>query len=35
VLEVLPALLRRLEEDGLRAVTLPQALQPARVESAA
>lgn len=35
VLEVLPALLRRLDEDGLRAVTLPEALQPGRAETRA
>ncbi|MBX3622725.1 MAG: polysaccharide deacetylase family protein [Rhizobacter sp.] len=33
VLEVLPALLHRLHDEGLRAVTLPQAMQPARAES--
>jgi peptidoglycan/xylan/chitin deacetylase (PgdA/CDA1 family) len=33
VLEVLPQLLQRLEQAGLRAVTLPQALLPGRTES--
>jgi peptidoglycan/xylan/chitin deacetylase (PgdA/CDA1 family) len=34
-LEVLPLLLRRIEQAGLRTVTLPQAMQPARVEAQA
>ena len=35
VLEVLPALLKRIEQEGLRTVTLPQAMQPVRVEATA
>jgi len=35
VLEVLPELLKRIEQAGLRTVTLPQAMQPTRVEPAA
>lgn len=33
VLEVLPELLQRIEQAGLHAVTLPQAMQPGRAES--